>query len=62
MPSICAICGKGRLTGHNVSHSNNKTPKVSRPNLQRIKIIRGGSVRRVQVCTSCLRSGMVQKA
>ncbi|HPQ80200.1 MAG TPA: 50S ribosomal protein L28 [bacterium] len=62
MPRICAVCGKGRLTGRKVSHSNIKTPKVSRPNLQRIKIVIDGAIRRAQVCTRCIRTGAVQKA
>ena len=62
MPRTCAVCGKGRLTGHKVSHSNIKSPKVSVPNLQKIKINQNGSVRRAQVCTRCIRSGAAQKA
>lgn len=62
MPRTCFICGKGRLVGHNVSHSNRKTPKVSEPNLQRIKINLNGTIRRAPVCTRCIRTGAVQKA
>ena len=62
MPRTCAICGKGRLTGHKVSHSNIKSPKVSEPNLQRVKVVRDGTVRRAMVCTRCIRTGAVQKA
>jgi large subunit ribosomal protein L28 len=62
MPSTCKICGKGRLTGHKVSHSNIKSPKVSRPNLQRVRINQNGTIRRAMVCTRCLRTGAVLKA
>lgn len=62
MPRTCAICHKGHLNGHKVSHSNIKSPKISRPNLQRVRIVIGGTVRRTEVCTRCLRSGAVQKA
>lgn len=62
MPSTCDICGKGRRVGRNVSHANNKTPKVSKPNLQRVKATVNGATRHVRVCTRCLRSGKVQKA
>ncbi|MFH1873584.1 MAG: 50S ribosomal protein L28 [Pseudomonadota bacterium] len=61
MPRECTICGKGPLFGNNVSHANNKTQKISRPNLQRVKISYQGRVKRAQVCTRCLRSGAVQK-
>ncbi|MFH1830777.1 MAG: 50S ribosomal protein L28 [Pseudomonadota bacterium] len=62
MPSTCEICGKGRLVGRNVSHANNKSPKVSLPNLQNIKIARNGSTYRAKVCARCIRSGKIQKA
>ena len=27
MARVCDICGKGPITGHNISHANNKTPR-----------------------------------
>ena len=48
--------------GCNVSHANNRTKKVWRPNLQRVKAIQEGTVRRMYVCTRCLRTGLVTKA
>lgn len=62
MSRICEICGKGPSFGNNVSHANNKTSKVWRPNLQKIKAVRNGTVRSIKVCTRCIRSGHVQKA
>ena len=35
MSRICELTGKGRMTGHNVSHANNKTKRRFLPNLQR---------------------------
>ncbi|MBI4365955.1 MAG: 50S ribosomal protein L28 [Deltaproteobacteria bacterium] len=63
MAQRCAICQKGPLAGHNVSHANNKTLKRSMPNLHRIhvRIGRSGS-RRMSVCSRCIRSGAIQKA
>jgi len=58
----CAICGKGPNFGHNVSHANNKTAKVWRPNIQRVKTIQGGTVRHLRVCTQCIKSGRVVKS
>ncbi|MBP2669927.1 MAG: rpmB [Deltaproteobacteria bacterium] len=58
----CAICGKGPSFGHNVSHANNKTAKVWRPNIQRVKTIQGGTVRHLRVCTQCIKSGRVVKS
>ncbi|MBR6244238.1 50S ribosomal protein L28 [bacterium] len=62
MSRKCEICGKGSMFGHNVSHSNNRTQKVQRPNLQSIKVVtEGGKIKRTTVCSRCLRSGKVQK-
>jgi len=58
----CALCGKKRSVGNNVSHANNKTKRVMMPNLQRMRIITKSGVRRLYVCTNCLRSGRVKKA
>ncbi|MBI2345717.1 MAG: 50S ribosomal protein L28 [Deltaproteobacteria bacterium] len=62
MARRCMICGKGALTGHNVSHSNRKTPKRSHPNVRRVRARIHGGTQRILVCTRCLRSGVVQKA
>ena len=61
MANICNMCGKGRLVGNTVSHSNIKTKRVQRPNLQRVKALIDGSPQRIRVCTRCLRSGLVTK-
>ncbi|MGC4114227.1 MAG: 50S ribosomal protein L28 [Myxococcales bacterium] len=58
----CDICGKGALVGNNISHANNKTKKRSLPNLQSIRANMNGSIKRVRVCTRCLKAGKVQKA
>jgi len=60
--AVCAFCGKKRTIGHNVSHANNKTGLVIMPNLQRICVVTKTGVRRLSVCTRCLRSGKVKKA
>lgn len=61
MANICNLCGKGRLVGNKVSHSNIKTKRVQRPNLQRVKALVDGAPTRIRVCTRCLRSGKVVK-
>lgn len=62
MARICAICGKRPSVGHNVSHANNKTKRRWLPNLQRVRAKVDGVVKRIRVCTRCIRSGLVQKA
>ncbi len=61
MARVCDICGKKPMFGNNVSHAHNKTKRRWKPNLQRAKIMHEGSVRSMRVCTSCLKSGKVQK-
>jgi large subunit ribosomal protein L28 len=63
MSRICEICGKKPLKGCNVSHANNRTHKISYPNLQKVRVLESsGRVRRVKVCTRCIRSNMITKA
>ena len=62
MANTCDICSKGRLVGNKVSHSNIKTKRVQRPNLQRVHALVDGSPRRIRVCTRCLKSNKVAKA
>jgi large subunit ribosomal protein L28 len=62
MSRKCYVCNKGILVGRNVSHANNRTRKVSQPNLQTTRIKVGSSVKRMPVCTRCLRAGKVEKA
>ena len=62
MSRACDICGKGPVFGHNVSHANNKTRKVWYPNVQKVKVIQNGTVRKTKVCTRCIRTGSVVKA
>ena len=61
MANFCEICGKGTVTGMNVSHSHLKTKRTWKPNIQRVRAIVDGEVKRVKVCTRCLRSGKVQR-
>ncbi len=62
MGKFCQVCGKGLMTGHNVSHSNRKSNRTWAPNVQKVRIDLGSSTVSVNVCTRCLRSGYVQRA
>lgn len=63
MARICEICGKKPMAGNNVSHAHNRTPRRFLPNLQRVRAVNDkGTVRRIQVCTNCIKSGKVKKA
>jgi large subunit ribosomal protein L28 len=52
----CDVCGKGPQFGHNVSHSNRKTNRQFRPNVQRVKVLEGGRLVSKYMCTKCIRS------
>jgi large subunit ribosomal protein L28 len=62
MARTCEICDKRRSVGNSVSHANNKTKRTWQANLQTVRAKVGGGVRRILVCTRCIRSGRVQKA
>ncbi|MEE9132471.1 MAG: 50S ribosomal protein L28 [Gemmatimonadota bacterium] len=62
MARVCYSCGKRPAVGNNVSHANNKTKRRWLPNLQSARIVENGGVRRVRVCTRCIKAGRVQKA
>jgi large subunit ribosomal protein L28 len=61
MSYMCDICGKRPTVGNNVSHANNHTKRRWKPNLRKVRAVTRGSVRYIQVCTRCLRSGRVVK-
>lgn len=62
MAKSCEVCGKGPQFGNRVSHANNRTKRRFEPNLQTVRALVSGSVRRLRVCTRCLKAGKVLKA
>ncbi len=58
----CNLCGKGSQAANNVSHSNRKSRKWQKPNLQSVRAVIDGRTQRVKVCTRCIRSGKIIKA
>ena len=71
----CAICGKRPVMGHAVTHRGmlkvkggvgRRTVRVNArrflPNLQRATVLLNGTVKRMRVCTACLKSGRAPKA
>jgi large subunit ribosomal protein L28 len=61
MSKRCDICGKGPMFGHTISHAHNVTNRRFDPNLHKMRAQIGGDVKKIRVCTRCLRSGKVQK-
>lgn len=62
MARRCEVCGKGPQVGFAVSHSNVHTKRRWLPNLQSVKVNQNGTVKRIRVCTRCLRSNKVVRA
>jgi large subunit ribosomal protein L28 len=75
MARFCAVCGKGPVKGNFVlrsgkpkriggigTHVTAITKRRFMPNLQTVRARVGGGVKRIRVCTSCLKAGKVLKA
>ena len=52
MSRKCEICGKGQVSGNNVSHSNRHTRRKWNANIQSVRVDDNGTVRKAKVCTS----------
>lgn len=55
----CAVCGKGRMQRHLVSHAKNNVVRHAHPNLRRIRASIRGAVQTAWVCAKCLKKGRV---
>lgn len=75
MPKTCEICGKGSIPGVKYKRRGmvkrkggagskivGKTLRKFLPNLQKVKANIKGTVKRIDVCTKCLKAGKVVKA
>lgn len=62
MAKFCEVCGKGKVSGNLVTFSNRKSKRTWSPNVRRVKVNTNGTVKRMYVCTRCLRSGKVKRA
>ncbi len=62
MAMMCEMCGKKPVFGNRISHAHNVSSRRWLPNVQRIRVKVGTAVRRMRVCTRCIRSGKILKA
>lgn len=75
MSRKCDVCGRGPSVGNNVVRRGkpkkdggiglNVTGESKRrfmANIQKVRVLDNGSVRRMKVCTRCLKAGKVVKA
>lgn len=58
----CEICQKGAHFGNNVSHSHRRSNAVWKSNVKSVRVSVNGTNKKMDVCTSCLRSGYVERA
>lgn len=65
MAYMCDNCGKEKVVGRQSSHGRGvagkrwkkraqKTPRVFKPNLQKIAVIVNGKLTQMRLCTSCI--------
>ena len=63
MSRVCSVCGKGKMGGNKVSHSNIKTPRQWNANVQKVRVVQeSGATSSEYVCTKCLKAGKVTRA
>ena len=58
MSRRCELTGKGLMVGNNVSHANNKTKRIYRPNLQIVALVSEvlGNSYKLKISANALRS------
>ena len=57
----CAICQKAAHFGNAVSHSHIRSNKMWKANIKSVRVKTAGGAK-MYVCTSCLRSGLVERS
>ncbi|MDZ4178631.1 MAG: 50S ribosomal protein L28 [Coriobacteriia bacterium] len=61
MSKVCTVCGKHPHAGRNVSHSHRVTNRMFHPNVQKVSAVVDGSVKKIKVCTKCMKAGKIQR-
>ena len=75
MAQICKLCGKGPMMGRTYTrkgkakkeggvgrHIARKNPRRFMPNLQPARILINGHVKKILVCTKCIKGGRLLRA
>ena len=55
MSKVCYFTGVGTTSANNRSHAMNKTKRVVKPNLQKVKIIENGQLKTVWATAKALK-------
>ena len=58
----CEVCGKGKVFSNEVSHWNINSSRTYCANLRSVKAVVDGTPKKINVCSRCLRSGLVERA
>lgn len=62
----CAICEKSVSHGNKISiarsHVSRRASRTWKANLRNVKAVVDGEVKKIPVCTKCLRSGKITRA
>ena len=61
MARKCEICGKGPIVGHKISHAHNVSKRRWLPNLKKVRVKIKGTPQRINICTQCIRSGVLEE-
>lgn len=56
MSRVCEVCGRGKMAGKNVSHSNRKSNRTYEINLQKTVMEVNGQEKSVRACTKCIKT------
>ena len=56
MSRVCEICGKSKMAGNKVSHSNRKSNRHYEANLQTTVLTVDGKEKRVKACAKCIKT------
>lgn len=57
MPKVCSKCGRGTKSANAVSHSNRKTKRVMKANIQSKKV----AGVKTKLCTKCIKTNTKNK-
>ena len=62
----CEICGKGNLKRHRISITRSqvsrRAKKTWKPNVHKITVVINGVVKKINVCTKCMRAKKFKRA
>lgn len=74
MARVCELCNRKTETGNSISRRGlakakggvgrritGRSKRKFKPNIQRVRADFGGTIRRVKVCTRCMKAGKVKK-